>query len=127
MYKDIRKVVLQNMYKDLEKAQRTAKDKKQTQLEMLQGYENETDMKRYDRELWERTYGPNSPNYNEVEAAKEIDRQKRKIKQELNDEMYDYTPKSKRSKAGREYRGIGGGRGIGERGIGGGRGIGGRR
>jgi hypothetical protein len=98
MYKDIRKVVLQNMYKDLEKAERTAGDKKKTKEEMLQGYENETDMKRYDRELWERTYGPNSPSYDEVEAAKEIDRQKRKIEQQLKDEMYDYTPKHKRNK-----------------------------
>jgi hypothetical protein len=98
MYKDIRKVVLQNMYKDLEKAQRTAKDKKQTQLEMLQGYENETDMKRYDRELWERTYGPNSPNYDAIKAEKEIEIEKRKIKQQLKDEMYDYTPIQKRSK-----------------------------
>ena len=95
MYKDIRKAVLTNMYKDLAKAERTAGDKKKAREEMLQGYENESDMKRYDRELWDRTYGPNSPNYDAIKAEKELDKQKRKIRQQLKDEMYDYTPKVK--------------------------------
>jgi hypothetical protein len=98
MYKDIRKVVLQNIYKDLEKAERTAGDKKKAKEEMLQGYESETDMKRYDRELWERTYGPNSPDYDAIKAKKDLDKEKRRIKQQLKDEMYNYTPKSKRKK-----------------------------
>ena len=95
MYKDIRKAVLTNMYKDLVKAEREAKDKKKAEEEMLQGYESESDMKRYDRELWDRTYGPNSPNYDAIKAEKELDKQKRKIRQQLKDEMYDYTPKVK--------------------------------
>jgi len=117
MYKDVRKVVLQNIYKDLENAERDAKNKKKAKEEMLQGYENETDMKRYDRELWERTFGPNSPNYDEIQAKKEIDRQRRLIRQQLKDEMYDYTPVQKRAKEinAPSKRGIGGGSGIGGR------------
>ena len=101
MYKDIRKVVLANIYKDLENADRKASDKKKAMLEMLQGYETESDMKRYDRELWDRTFGPNSAGYDEREAKKEIARQKRKTIQKLKDEMYNYTPPMKRKRNSR--------------------------
>jgi hypothetical protein len=98
LYKDIRKGVLSNLYGDLTRAQKLLKEKKQTKKEMLQGYDSESDMKRYDLPLWEKTYGPDSQGYDERQAAKEIARQKRKIKQQLKDEMYDYTPPSKRGK-----------------------------
>lgn len=101
MYKDIRKVVLANIYKDLENADRKASDKKKAMLEMLQGYETESDMKRYDRELWDRTFGPNSAGYDERQAKKELEKEKRRIKQKLKDEMYNYTPPMKRKKNSR--------------------------
>lgn len=98
LYKDIRKVVLSNLYGDLTRAQKLLKEKKQTKKEMLQGYDSESDMKRYNLPLWEKTYGPDSQGYDERQAAKEIAKQKRKIRQQLKDEMYDYTPPSKRGK-----------------------------
>lgn len=95
LYKDIRKVVLKNMYRDLENAERTAADKKKAEKEKLHGYKNKSDMERYDPELWDKVYGPNSPDYDKEEAIKEIKKAKQKLEREMKDEMYDYTPKSK--------------------------------
>ena len=61
-------------------------------------YDSESDMKRYDRELWERTFGENSRGYDDRQALKEIEKAQRKIKQQLKDDLYNYTPKSKRKK-----------------------------
>ncbi|GAG17106.1 unnamed protein product, partial [marine sediment metagenome] len=63
--------------------------------EMLQGYSSETDMKRYDFPLWERTFGPDSPGYETRQAEKELKRKARKLKQQEKDKMYDYTPSKK--------------------------------
>jgi hypothetical protein len=95
LYKDIRKVVLKNMYSSLENAERTAADKKKAEKEKLHGYKNKSDMERYDPELWDKVYGPNSPDYDKEEAIKEIKKAKQKLEREMKDEMYDYTPKSK--------------------------------
>lgn len=95
LYKDIRKVVLKNMYSSLENAERTAADKKKAEKEKLHGYKNKSDMERYDPELWDKVYGPNSPDYDKDEAIKEIKKAKQKLEREMKDEMYDYTPKSK--------------------------------
>ena len=91
MYKDVRKVVLNNIYKDLRQAKIDATNKKKIKEEMLQGYNSESDMKRYDRALWEDTYGPNSPGYDERQALKTLNAAERKLKQQMKDELYDYT------------------------------------
>ncbi|MCP3700270.1 MAG: hypothetical protein GY920_17370 [Aliivibrio sp.] len=96
LYKDIRKMVLADIYGDLTRAQKVAKEKSKTKKEMLQGYDNETDMKRYDRELWEKTFGPNSPGYDERQALKEIEKAKRELRRQQKDELYNYVPKKKR-------------------------------
>lgn len=98
LYKDVRKIALDQIYGDLSRAKRALKDKQKAKKEMLQGYDSESDMKRYDRELWDRTFGPNSPGYDERQALKEIEKAQRKIKQQLKDDLYNYTPKSKRKK-----------------------------
>jgi len=94
-YKDIRKIVLADMYKGLRKAKRDAANKKKRKEEMLQGYSSETDMKRYDFPLWERTFGPDSPGYETRQAEKELKRKARKLRQQEKDKMYDYTPSKK--------------------------------
>jgi hypothetical protein len=101
LYKDIRKVVLSNIYADLSRAQKDLKNKKKTKEEMLQGFDSESDMKRYDRQLWEQTFGPNSPGYDERQAEKELKKAAQKIKQQMKDELYDYKPTTKR-KSGSE-------------------------
>ena len=72
-------------------------DKTRTKKEMLQGYDSESDMKRYDRDLWEKTFGPNSPGYDERQALKNIEKAKREIRRQQKDELYNYVPKQKRN------------------------------
>jgi len=95
LYKDIRKIVMSNMYKDLENADKKAADKKQAEKEMLQGYENKTEMKRYDPELYEETFGEKSPGYDEQQAKKEIKKQMDDLEQKMKDEFYNYVPSKK--------------------------------
>jgi hypothetical protein len=99
LYKDIRKSVLKDMYSGIEEAEENAADKKRVEQEKLNGYKNQEDMKRYDPELWDKTYGPNSPDYDEKEAKKNLKREKDKLEREMKDEMYEYVPK-KKSKGG---------------------------
>jgi len=95
LYKDVRKAVMKEIYNGLEQADKNAEDKKRVKLEKLQGYENESDMKRYDPELWDKTYGPDAPDYNAEQAKKAIKKAKDSLQRAMKDEMYDYTPKSK--------------------------------
>jgi len=104
LYKDVRKITLDRIYGDLSRAKRELKDKQKAKKEMLQGYDSESDMKRYDRELWNATFGPNSPGYDEKQALKEIERAQRQIKQQQKDEMYNYTPPQKRKKVKQKSR-----------------------
>jgi hypothetical protein len=95
LYKDIRKAVMKDIYKDLEKAQKTLGDKKKIKAEKLQGYETESDMKRYDPDLWDRTFGEDAVDYDEREAEKALKKAKDSLERAMKDEMYNYTPKSK--------------------------------
>ena len=96
LYKDIRKSVLKDMYSGIKDAEESAADKKRVEQEKLQGYKNQEDMKRYDPKLWDETYGPNSPDYDEEQAKKNLKREKDKLEREMKDEMYDYVPKAKK-------------------------------
>jgi hypothetical protein len=100
LYKDIRKAVMKDLYKDLEKADRTKGDKKKAEEEKLQGFQNQEDMKRYDYDLWYRTFGPDAPDYDAKQAEKLIKREKDSVERAMKDEMYDYTPKPKKGKGG---------------------------
>jgi len=99
LYKDVRKIVLSQIYGDLSRAERQLKDARLKRQEMLNGYDSESDMKRYDPQLWEQTFGPKSQGYDEREALKEIERAKRKLRQQMKDELYDYKPRVKRKRS----------------------------
>jgi hypothetical protein len=96
LYKDIRKAVMKDMYKDLEKAEKTKGDKKKVESEKLQGFKNQEDMKRYDYDLWYRTFGPDAVDFDAKQAEKAIKKTKDSLERAMKDEMYDYTPKSKK-------------------------------
>lgn len=100
LYKDIRKIVMDQMYKDLENAGKKADDKKQAEKEMLRGYENKTDMKRYNPELYEQVFGEKSPGYDAEQAKKKIEKEKDDLERRRKDEFYDYTPKKTQEKSG---------------------------
>ena len=97
LYKDVRNIVLKNLYGDLTKAQRQLKNKKKQKEEMLQGYESEADMKRYDFELWNQTFGPESEGYDEREAERQLKIEERRLRKQLKDELYNYQPRKKKS------------------------------
>jgi len=98
LYKDIRNMVLKNLYADVAKAQRQLKNKKKQREEMLQGYESEADMKRYDFELWNQTFGPESEGYDEREAERQLKLEERRLRRQLKDELYNYQPRKKKRK-----------------------------
>jgi HPt (histidine-containing phosphotransfer) domain-containing protein len=117
LYKDIKKVVMNELYKDLRLADERAADKKRAAEEKLQGYKNSEDMKRYAPKLWEETFGPKSKDYDVNEAKKKLKREKAKIERERKDELYNYTPKKRGSKSsfggGEQRKSSFGGRGFG--------------
>lgn len=94
LYKDVRKLVMKNIYSSLINAEQNLSDKKRVEAEKLQGFETEGDMKRYDSQMWDRTYGPSSEGYDEREAARKIKLEAQRMKRALKDEEYNYTPKA---------------------------------
>jgi hypothetical protein len=94
LYKDVRKMVMKNIYSDLINAEQNLDNKKKVEQEKLQGFETEGDMKRYDPQMWDRTYGPSSEGYDEREAARKIKLEAQRMKRALKDEEYNYTPKA---------------------------------
>jgi GNAT superfamily N-acetyltransferase len=82
-------------------------DKKEEMKKLLQGYDNKTDMKRYDPRLYEETFGENSEYYRKNEAEMEVEKELNKLLREKEDEEMGYTPTKKRKKArssSRSYR-----------------------
>jgi hypothetical protein len=92
MYKDVRKLVMKDINKSLIQEQKDAADKKANKLRLLQGFENQEDMKRYEPELWDRTYGPSSEGYDAREETKKLKREQDKLEQAIEDEQRGYTP-----------------------------------
>jgi hypothetical protein len=103
MYKDARTLMLKEIYKDLEKGKKDLKDKKQLEKLLLQGYENKSDMRRYDPDMYETTFGENGVyNLLDVEKYRDklIDDIIDDIVRDLKDDIYQYTPKSNSDKFG---------------------------
>jgi hypothetical protein len=85
LYKDVRKVVNAELYKDISKAA----DSPSTPMM------NKTEMQRYNPELYNQLYGPESPTYEIEQFKKEMQKEKERMRREMMDEMYEYTPKKK--------------------------------
>ena len=85
------------------------KTAKQIKEDKLGQYNNETEMKRYNKPLWNKTFGPESEGYDEREAEKKIKSLERKEKIKKRDEEFNFTPKTK-SKRGIRGRGGSSGR-----------------
>ena len=95
LYKDIRKVVMKNMYKDIKQSERMSEYNKTLEQEKLQGYKNKSDMKTYNPDLYELTFGELAPDYDEIKAKRELEKQKRDIEKALKDDYYNYQPRKK--------------------------------
>jgi hypothetical protein len=83
LYKDVRKVVNKELYKDLDNAEKKPEVKGM----------NKEDMKRYFPQMYNETYGPGGSMYDVEQMKKEIRKEKEKLKRQMKDEMYNYTPK----------------------------------
>ena len=92
LYKDVRKAVMKDIYKDLEKAEnevdKTSKEKP--------GGMNKEELKRYKPELYEKYYGKGSPRYELDKRKADIKKEKEKMLRKIKDEMYDYNPPAKK-------------------------------
>ena len=82
------------------------KSAKQIKEDKLGQYDNETDMKRYNKKLWNKTFGPESEGYLERQAIKDMKSAERKAKREEKDSKYNYTKPTDRNKS--KIRGRGG-------------------
>ena len=96
LYKDVRKMVMKEIYSSLANAEKNAADKKRAELERLQGFDTEGDMKRYDPALWDRTFGPSSEGYDQRQAEKALKREKERMERAIKDAEYNYVPTTKR-------------------------------
>ena len=73
--------------------------KKEKEAELLGGYDNKSDLKRYDPELYEKNFGENSEYYRENRGEMEVEKELNDRLQELEDEKQGYSPAKKRKKA----------------------------
>ena len=71
----------------------------QIKKDKLGQYNSETDMKRYDKALWRKTFGPESDGYLDRVAEKKAKAIERKAKQAEKDALYNYKKKKKKSKS----------------------------
>jgi hypothetical protein len=81
------------------------------QKDLLEGYENKTEMKRYDPELYEKNFGEGSEYYELTKEEKEEEKQAREEEQKEKDAEYGYSKESK----GFGSRGKNSGKGFGSR------------
>ena len=82
------------------------KSAKQIKEDKLGQYDNETDMKRYNKKLWNKTFGPESDGYIERQAIKDAKSAERKAKRTEKDAKYNYDKPANRNKS--RIRGRGG-------------------
>jgi hypothetical protein len=82
LYKDIRKIVNTEIYKDLDKKPTGGK-----------GGMSKEDMKKYFPDMYNEMYGPGGALYESEQIKKEINKEKELMKRKIKDEMYNYTPK----------------------------------
>ena len=101
LYKDIRKIVLADIYKDMGKKSSASQIKESIEKFLLQGYNNRSDMQRYDADLYEKTFGDGGledvmlPG-NEIE--KQIKQELKRLERSMKDDLYDYVPKNQNKK-----------------------------
>jgi hypothetical protein len=126
LYKDIRKVVMHELYKELDRAPKEAAEKKANAKAKLHGYENREDLKRYAPDLYEQEFGAKSPGYEAEKAKKKIEKEKDDSERKMKDEFYDYVPKQESSFGSQKFGegskkkkgGFGSGSGFGSKGFG---------
>lgn len=93
LYKDVRKAVNTSIYSSITKAKKDAEKKKQKAKDLLGGYENKTDLKRYNSKLYEKNFGKGSDWYESTKEEREAKLKKAKEERGIKDRIYNYTKK----------------------------------
>jgi hypothetical protein len=73
-------------------------EKKQSKLDRLQGYDTESEMKRYDPALYEETFGKNSPNYEAEQAQRDAEKEANREARKAEDEARGYKKPERETK-----------------------------
>jgi hypothetical protein len=81
LYKDIRKAVNESIYSDLKKSLKEQEDSAKHKEEMLMGYENKTEMKVADPDLYDKLFGEGGKYYQEELTKSANQTLKKKLKQ----------------------------------------------
>jgi len=93
LYKEAKDVLMSQIYSSLEqeiKAEKISAKEREIEKEKLGKYETRTDMKRYDPELYEKTFGPGSPGYDAEKAKKKLAEEKNEAKRAEKDKYFGY-------------------------------------
>jgi uncharacterized protein YwbE len=100
LYKDVRKVVMKNIYKDLEKAEKSP----ETEQDDFKPYGlNKEELKKYMPDLYEQYYGEGT-NYQKTSAKKrELRKKKEELRKKILDERYNYIPSKKKEFGSSEF------------------------
>jgi hypothetical protein len=92
LYKDVRKAVNKSIYASIKEAERVAERNKRRDTDLLGGYENKTELKRYNPELYEKNFGEGSEWYESTKEEREAKEKEAKEEQKIKDRMNNYTP-----------------------------------
>lgn len=93
MYNEVRAVLMSQIYSSLEqemKAEKISEKERAVEKVKLGKYETRTDMKRYDPELYEKTFGPGSPGYDADQAKKKLAEERGDAKRADKDKYFGY-------------------------------------
>ena len=93
MYKDVKNVVLGKIYEDLKKevkAEKISEKERAVEKEKLGIYESRSDMKKYNPNLYEKTFGPGSPGYDADQEKKKLAKEKSEAKEAAKDTYFGY-------------------------------------
>jgi hypothetical protein len=92
-------IAIKNKIKNInnEESAKEYNAKKELEKQKLLGgeYDNMQDMEKYDKDLYDEKFGPNSEWHEKYKLDEEIESEVRKEKQKMKDEEYDYVPESK--------------------------------
>jgi hypothetical protein len=93
LYKDVRKIVNNSIYSSIKEAEKVAKRVKQREDDLLGGYDNKTDLKRYNPKLYEKNFGKGSEWYESTKEEREEKKRQQKEERAMKDRLYNYKPK----------------------------------
>ena len=93
LYKDVRKSVNTSIYASIKEAERAAAQRKREAEDLLGGYDNKTDLERYNPRLYEKNFGKGSEWYESTKEEREAKLKKAKEEREMKDRIYNYTEK----------------------------------